>query len=562
MTSNFNDVFASGTVTADIVVCNSFITNQALSSTEFGGTLTKTNVLRQFSGNTITISGTSGVLNLVNMNVANVYANANLTVNGNLKVNDPCLLHYSNVASQTQIVNNPQSNFLDFYSHSNVANVTPDVRIASLGGDSNIIGNGICHINSKSMFIGATTLSPFSGEGNLVVNYNSANITNDLYCNSHATVERNITGKANLQINGNATIVGNISVGNISIGSIRGNTDIIGNEFLVKATNNNNGFVVLPNSASGTSNNFVTQINMLSGNVTSTYSPFFSDAYIRCNRGEVTGTAIGEGNVEIFCNNLTLGRTRTTNNVNVLSQTLQCVNLTASGTSTFNGNAIATSNFTVRSDGNIDNALTIRSGFKGGVATNRYVTYDIPVSGVHYFWDDVEVTGNIVVGNDISYNTISPAGYRSIYAYGQLGLAASPTATIGTGTGAGNVSCVAPIMGTLTQVNTQTWNASTFGNFGSKLLKVTLVLKPTTAINFTLANYAVFTSASSSMSSAVQEVTRFHARNYTTPESIVVDLTFVLPSARPYFYFIAAINPGMTYDKFNSSYLIEEVLCR
>jgi hypothetical protein len=48
--------------------------------------------------------------------------------------------------------------------------------------------------------------------------------------------------------------------------------------------------------------------------------------------------------------------------------------------------------------------LNIVPGYKAGVATSTYVTYDIPSTGTHYFWDNVEVSGGLTVDGTTTFN--------------------------------------------------------------------------------------------------------------------------------------------------------------
>jgi hypothetical protein len=45
--------------------------------------------------------------------------------------------------------------------------------------------------------------------------------------------------------------------------------------------------------------------------------------------------------------------------------------------------------------------LNIIPGYKAGTATSGYVTYDIPSTGTHYFWDNVEVSVNLTVDGSL-----------------------------------------------------------------------------------------------------------------------------------------------------------------
>ncbi len=78
------------------------------------------------------------------------------------------------------------------------------------------------------------------------------------------------------------------------------------------------------------------------------------------------------------------------------------------GSGNISGNISIGGNLIINSDSNISNALTIRTGFKGDVATSKFITYDIPFTGTHYFGDNVEATGNIISGRGLQLgNTIS-----------------------------------------------------------------------------------------------------------------------------------------------------------
>jgi hypothetical protein len=55
--------------------------------------------------------------------------------------------------------------------------------------------------------------------------------------------------------------------------------------------------------------------------------------------------------------------------------------------------------------------LSILPGFKGASAESSTVTYDLPNSGTHYFWDNLETSGQITAGSKItSGSTITATG--------------------------------------------------------------------------------------------------------------------------------------------------------
>lgn len=336
MTSNFTNISVSDTVLSDTITTNTLNCNYlAISSTEIGASTLKCNNLLPFSGSNISINSN------------------NTNVNGYLTVSSQTALAKANSASQILFTTSGEQTFMDMYSHSNVANIFPDARIFSIGGVANVAGSGTLYIGSRNCNFGPGLFTPTAGIGNLNITYNSSNITGNLYCNRFVNIKGNLECDANLQVDRNANILGNLTVGNV----------IIGNQL----TNNAN-----INCANINANGGIIQ-NLIVNNSFST-----------------------SGNV---------------NAGNVIS----------------NANLITLGNLVINSTGNISNALTIRSGFKGATATNKFITYDIPFNGTHYFWDNIESTGDLlvngganIVGNSLFGSDVNITGNLFVSTFGNI----------------------------------------------------------------------------------------------------------------------------------------------
>jgi hypothetical protein len=81
------------------------------------------------------------------------------------------------------------------------------------------------------------------------------------------------------------------------------------------------------------------------------------------------------------------------------------------------GAVYANAGLTVSGGVNVYNAgtgLTVTAGYAGGNATSGYVQYNIPGTGTHYFWNDMQVTGKLAVpAVQNSYGTFSVTGTGS-----------------------------------------------------------------------------------------------------------------------------------------------------
>ncbi len=391
--STFQNIFVSDTATISSVVCDTLTTNSAISTDTYGGTTVKTNTIIPYTGSSVSVNS------------------SNLNVSANLTVNKNCYLAQSNTASQISLATSGEYTFIDMYSHSNISNVLPDTRIFSNGGLSNVAGTGDLHIASRDLFLGSTLLTPSSGQGNLFINYQSANIQNEAYFNSTVNITGNILGSANLQVNRNANILGNLRVGNVIIGNQLTNTANIN-----CANINANGANIGGNIVSGNIYQTFTINSPVNNSIHTTYiEPCLNNSskfVLIKGDSPLTGyvSLYGAGNYlygNAYCDRtLTVG-TSVTNGGDLL-----CIN-----NANVEGNINAFGNLIVRSDGNIDNCLVIRSGYKGTVATNKYVTYDVPISGTHYFWDNVELSGHLFIGGFIRDGNLSgntTVGYNAL----------------------------------------------------------------------------------------------------------------------------------------------------
>lgn len=244
--STFQNIFVSDTATISSVVCDTLTTNSAISTDTYGGTTVKTNTIIPYTGSSVSVNS------------------ANLNVSGNLTVNKNCFLAQSNTASQVILSTSGEYTFIDLHSHSNIANIFPDTRLLSYGGLSNTVATGTFQISSRNLHLGGGLFAPSSGAGNLLITYQSANIQNEAYCKNILEVDGNILGRANLQVNRNANIVGNLTVGNVLIGNQLTNTANIN-----CANINANGGIITGNLQVG---NLSTTANISIGNVISNFA--------------------------------------------------------------------------------------------------------------------------------------------------------------------------------------------------------------------------------------------------------------------------------------------------
>jgi hypothetical protein len=222
-------------------------------------------------------------------------------------------------------------------------------------------------INSTNFGVSGTglfnNLNPYSG--NIMTISGNATPLNLLDLNS-----------SNIVCRGNIRTLGNIILSNNR--DIFGDVEVIGQKIALKANGNNNGISIKPNSFNGAGNNFVTQINIRSANTTSTFSDDLGDVILRSSRGDPNNVAIGEGNLDIFCNNITLGRIRQTNNVNILSKTTNVNDLSASGN--IDGNIISDSanitNLIVNTTGNINNLIALGNTVVNQRSLNKKIKFE------------------------------------------------------------------------------------------------------------------------------------------------------------------------------------------
>lgn len=212
--STFTNITVSDTVTADTVVCDNLVTNSVLSATTYGGAITSTNSIIPYSGSNITLAAN----NNFDINTSNV------DIAGNLIVNSKCFLAQSNAASQILMTTSGEQTFIDLYSHSNVANIFPDSRIFSIGGAANVSGSGTLYIGSRNCNFGPGLFTPTAGIGNLTITYNSSNIIGNVYCSKLVDITGNLSVSANLDVDRDANILGNLRVGNVIIGNQLTNT--------------------------------------------------------------------------------------------------------------------------------------------------------------------------------------------------------------------------------------------------------------------------------------------------------------------------------------------------
>lgn len=476
MTSNFTNIIVSDsvvsdTVTTDTLNCNSL----AINATNFGvsgsglfnsiipynglsTTLGASNVI--VSGN-IRINGNiegntrfNGPLNTFTGNTVfngNVIANKSITFSGNLITGNietttftstnGTSIAKANVASQIVMDTSGEITLIDLYSHSNISNIFADSRIVSVGGLSNTAGSGTLYIGSRNCFMGRGAYTPDAGgAGNITLNYNSANIQGNLYCNRLVDINGNLITNGNLQVDRNTNMLGNLTVGNILLNQ---NLSLVGN--------------------------VLTELDV-------------------------------------------------------------------------NGNLITLGNLVVNSTGNISNALTIRSGFKGAVATNKFITYDIAGTGTHYFFDNIESTGNLLVNGNanivgnitattigtlhtfraIDVDTYYYFGSATSWAYGSFGV----TTTLAS---AGFVqfyllqSSGLSIGSGWLKLNTTTFTSP-------KFLEFNFNIDITSALALTTASFTLTTADNSAFTGATTRATTRFARSYGTNEDIQITLGFYIPA--------------------------------
>ncbi len=216
---------------------------------------------------------------------------------------------------------------------------------------------------------------------------------------------------------------GNLTTGNLSVNnnsSINGNLNVDSGTFLVDSVNNRVGILntnpQYPLDVKGSAN-ISTGLNV--GGLTSTQSAVITTSSGSTTYGLVSEATSASGQrTHIGFRVPTIGEL---GNIYTSSSSvfgiygLNTIDLNTPGVYTYGnlttagnanitgnlgvkGNLFTFSNLIVNSDGNSNNQLIIRSGYKGSSATNRYVTYDIGITGTHYFWDNMEVSANVGIG--------------------------------------------------------------------------------------------------------------------------------------------------------------------
>jgi len=528
--SVFQNITVADTVLTDTLSCNQLITNSAISTTEYGGISTKTNSILPYSGNAISILGPlGGNLNTLNISSANVICNSNVAVQGNLITNGNCFLDFVNIASQTQVYNTPGASYIDFYSHSNIANVLPDLRIASLGGLSNIVGTGIAHINSRSLFMGSSVLAPSAGTGNLVVNYASANISGDLYTSGNMNVSGNI----------NST---NLRISRLS-SSAAGNVITYTGNALVLATQNSASFTsatseLLVNNNSRFRNTNITGYHWAAGNI------FTHIAYGQGTRcWELSTDNFDNSTMYLSTNDGTTDSVFITyrRGVGMKIDPLSVNNQIFSDALFVNGTANIASNMVIAGNLNIGNINTVK---------------------------DISLTGNLNMGapnqraniNQLQFAIPYPNGNRGVYAFTALtGGSVASTGFLGftTPVDDGSIAITSGAFFVPFNIATRKW------------LKVYISLRLSGAVNLTSAAYLEILTATSTAFTTATSLTRSHiGGSYGADlETISLMMPFELLSSQPYFKVRYTGNTSLPVQAggaptFASYIFIEEVLCQ
>ena len=125
--------------------------------------------------------------------------------------------------------------------------------------------------------------------------------------------------------------------------------------------------------------------------------------------GVGTSTHQVNGNVVFYNNPLTLNNSTITQTGNSSSNTISQPT-TFTSDITVNGKITNASN--IITIGN----LTLSFGYKAGIATSNYLTYDLQNNQTHYFWDSVEVANQLICDSGISNTgTFIQNGISNLY---------------------------------------------------------------------------------------------------------------------------------------------------
>lgn len=289
----------------------------------------------------------------------------------------------------------------------------------------------------------------------------------------------------------------------------------------------------------------------------------------------------------IFSANTTInGSQQVTGNLNVLQNVFINGNQQLNGTLisnsslTASGNIQTNGNLIINSDGNILNSLVIRSGFRQAVATPKFVTYDIPITGTHYFWDNVEINDNLIVGGNINCTTLSLTGNVNASAGGQradfrelsyailyknnqrlsyvFNIIDGTSITTGTLVQLGNAASG----GTNSITPGQTLNFGTFTN--SKLVKFRLVFRINGGVTLTSGARFSVQSSATAIGGYTARAINYVAGVYVTDQSLISEQYYLVTAAQP---FIQILYTGTTFNYIagtipsaNSYYHVEETV--
>ena len=308
-------------------------------------------------------------------------------------------------------------------STTNFQNISVSGSVVSSDVTCDTLNTNILQINTTDINLGGSlfvnSISPFSGNiiniqsnKDITLNTSNVNITGNSIISGTLFTKNINAGTSNINagniiLSGGLDIIGSINLGNIyqsyTINSpinstihttyIEPSIDNTSDFVLIKAESPNTGFVALYGQ------NVISYANVL------------------CDRGISIGNGINGSK------------------------------LSAYKSSDLYGNTSILGNLIINSDANISNQLTTRSGFKGAVATNKFVTYDIPGIGTHYFNDSIEIVNALVVGGSISGGSITGTGNISggnIITTGLMSASRISTGNIDTGNinlNTGNLIC-------------------------------------------------------------------------------------------------------------------------
>ncbi len=344
-TGNFQNVNVTDTTNTNNISCNNLVCNNTALMTSFSTpSVTTSNIV-----NASTISITAPTINIgdstSNVTIQGTTTYANVT---NLDVKDPLIrLNKSGTNAIGAGIEIEESGSI----------------ISSLKLDSNKDFT-ITSPNNKLSANEVVVVNTLNSRGNTSIGTTAVNTL---------TVNATANFNSGISISSGSATLNDVNATNISAsGTITATGAVTGSN--LNANANTLNYRILPHSDGIVY--MQTGVNSVSGS----NAPLFSGDWSKTNTTSTRKLAFdGSGNLGI-------GTATPSQRLHVYGSAL-----------------ISNGDLLINSDNISTNNLRITSGYKGATATNNYVTYDIPATGTHYFWDNVETTGNIIAGGGLAF---------------------------------------------------------------------------------------------------------------------------------------------------------------